>query len=68
MAEINKPRTADGVEVDKQTEVFWKYGPAEPFRAIGRWSAIPVDGGSSEPMCEMYSTQAMAQKEYDVND
>ena len=63
--EINKPRTADGVEVDKQTEVFWKYEPDKPYRAIGRFSAIPVEGGSSEPMSEMLSTQALAQAEYD---
>ena len=54
--------TADGVEVTESSVVFWIYNPDMEFHPVSAYLAIPVSGGVSEPMCEMYGSQDAAKK------
>jgi len=52
--------TADGETVTGNDHVFWKWNPDKPFLPMSKWSAVPVQGGASEPIVEMYSTPEAA--------
>lgn len=58
---LGQAKTADGVSVTGSDVVFWKFDPSRAFRAMNSYSAIPIGGGSSEPMVEMYSTREAAE-------
>lgn len=53
-------QTADGVSVSNFDLVFWKHAPEMRFYPVSKSLAVPVDGGASEPMAEMYSTRELA--------
>ena len=59
------PITADGVRVVPGQQIWW-WPSDRPYRPncyadIGSiYTAIPVDGGSAEPMCECYSSREAA--------
>jgi len=52
--------TADEVMVFGSDIVYWQFNPNKPFHPMYRFSAVPIGGGASEPMTEMYSTKQAA--------